>query len=364
MGNWDIKRIESAFVAAAMDSSRWNAAMETVATVTGARGAAMFPICGRLPLMPHTESMDGGFESYIRDGWIHRDERYRAVPAALRKRTATEFDFTTPDEIKRSPYYQEFLGPQGFRWFACVLIGADETLWSLSPQRTIEQGPFPPGELDELARLSVRLSGAAELARAFSFAAVSGALQAFEFSGRAVVQLNGAGGVVRLNAEAEKLVGNGIRVIKGRLVADQRDATEALDRALHRLLWSGSETSLIPPVPLSRRGRKPLLAYPLGLKCVADNPFANCRALLVLIDPEQRKAPPEATLRSAFGLTAAEARLASRLADGAAVETVSDALGITKATARNQLKAVFSKIGVHRQAELVAMLATLIGQLP
>jgi DNA-binding CsgD family transcriptional regulator len=362
MANWDIERIESAFVEAAIDSSRWNAAMETVAAVTGARGAAMFPIYGRLPVMPHTKSMDEGFEAYIRDGWIERDERYRALPAAMRKRAATEFDFITPDEIKRHPYYQEFLAPQGYRWFACVMVGAEENLWSLSPQRTIEQGPFPPDDVNEFARLSVRLSGVAALARALGFAVVSGALQAFELSGSAVVQLNAAACVIRLNEQAEKLVGNGIRVIKSRLVAEQRDATEALDRALHKLIWAGSEASLMAPVPLPRNGRKPLLAYPLGLKCIADNPFADCRALLVLVDPEQRQAPPEATLRSAFGLTPAEARLASRLANGAAVETVSDALGITKTTARNQLKAVFAKTGVHRQAELVAMLATLIGR--
>jgi DNA-binding CsgD family transcriptional regulator len=362
MGRWDIAAIEQAFVEAAIDPSRWNAAMETVCAVTGARGTALFPIHGRLPLMPHSESMARGFESYVRDGWIERDERYRAVPAAMRKRAVTEFDFTTPDEIKRSPYYQEFLAPLGWRWFAGVLIGADDNLWSLSLQRTIEQGPFPAEEVDELAQLSTRLSGVAALARAFGFAAVSGALRAFELSGTAIVQLDNVGCVLRLNAEAEKLVGNGIGVINDRLVAEQRDATDALDRALHALLWRASENSLLPPVPLPRAGRKPLLAYPLGLESVADNPFADCRALLVLVDPEQKRRPPEDVLRSAFGLTPAEARLASKLGTGEAVEAASDALGVTKATARNQLKSVFAKTGVHRQAELVALLAGLFSQ--
>jgi DNA-binding CsgD family transcriptional regulator len=64
-------------------------------------------------------------------------------------------------------------------------------------------------------------------------------------------------------------------------------------------------------------------------------------------------------LRSAFGLTGAEAKLAAQLASGDALERAAERLGIAKTTARNQLRAIFSKTGVHRQAELVALLATL-----
>ena len=82
VGKWDIASIEAAFVEAAIDPSRWNAAMETASDVIGVAGAALFPIRGRLPLMPHSERLAEGFDIYIRDGWIDRDERYRAVPAA------------------------------------------------------------------------------------------------------------------------------------------------------------------------------------------------------------------------------------------------------------------------------------------
>jgi DNA-binding CsgD family transcriptional regulator len=61
-------------------------------------------------------------------------------------------------------------------------------------------------------------------------------------------------------------------------------------------------------------------------------------------------------------LAAAEARLASQLATGRPVETVSVALGIAKETARNHLKNIFAKTNAHRQAELVALMASLLGQ--
>jgi DNA-binding CsgD family transcriptional regulator len=82
--------------------------------------------------------------------------------------------------------------------------------------------------------------------------------------------------------------------------------------------------------------------------------------VIVLIDLETRRQPPEDALRVAFGLTAAEARLATRLASGEALEAVADELGIAKETARSQLKAIFGKTGVHRQSEFVALLARLL----
>ena len=92
------------------------------------------------------------------------------------------------------------------------------------------------------------------------------------------------------------------------------------------------------------------------------NVFAECQVLLVLVDPEKRSRPPEAVLRATFQLTAAEARLASRLASGQAIETVAEELGIAKETIRHQLKSVFAKTGVHRQAALVALMASLLGR--
>jgi len=65
-------------------------------------------------------------------------------------------------------------------------------------------------------------------------------------------------------------------------------------------------------------------------------------------------------LKTYFGISTAEARLAQRLASGEALEDAAKHLSISKNTARVQLKAVFAKMNVHRQGELVALLAQLI----
>ena len=63
------------------------------------------------------------------------------------------------------------------------------------------------------------------------------------------------------------------------------------------------------------------------------------------------------TLRAAFGLTTAEARIALGIARGKTLAAIAEAHGIVVSTARTQLKSVFKKTGTHRQAELAVMLA-------
>lgn len=61
------------------------------------------------------------------------------------------------------------------------------------------------------------------------------------------------------------------------------------------------------------------------------------------------------TLRSAFGLSAAEARLLSLLVGGATLRQAAEVIGVSYSTVQSQLKSSFAKTGTHRQAELIAL---------
>jgi DNA-binding CsgD family transcriptional regulator len=58
-----------------------------------------------------------------------------------------------------------------------------------------------------------------------------------------------------------------------------------------------------------------------------------------------------------FDLTPAEARVARGISEAQTVDTVADALGVSRETVRTQLKAVLAKTGVAKQTELVNLLA-------
>ncbi len=80
--------------------------------------------------------------------------------------------------------------------------------------------------------------------------------------------------------------------------------------------------------------------------------------MLLIHDPEQGRAVSQEALVARYDLTAAEARLAARLADGESLADAARANNIAEGTARQQLKMVFQKTDTRRQAELVARLLT------
>ncbi len=83
----------------------------------------------------------------------------------------------------------------------------------------------------------------------------------------------------------------------------------------------------------------------------------NCAAIFVGSASTKRHISTTA-LQSLFGLSQAEARLASLLAGGASLSQVAEQSYISKNTAKVQLKSIFSKLGVSRQAELIKVILT------
>lgn len=97
---------------------------------------------------------------------------------------------------------------------------------------------------------------------------------------------------------------------------------------------------------------------PEALAAALDlDPHTQLLALL-LAAPEPDQALAQ-MLREGFGLTAAEARLALILAEGPTLAEAAERLGVSVNTVRNQLRAVFDKLGLNRQSELVRALTQL-----
>ena len=263
----------------------WVKALDIVTSLTGSQGAILVPAKGDgLPNIPFTESMSASIESYFRDGWHLRDERTLGIDTMMRHGVVDDLDISSFDRIKQHPYYQEFLAPQGLRWFAGIRVASGEDVWCLSIQRTINQGPFSEAEKRQFAKLSERLSASAALARALGAATAAGALQAFEVSGKAAVLINRHGEAFRINKSAEKLLHGDVRIERRRLVASDPGAKAALNRSLHDLMWQRTNGGLSAPIPLPRRGKRPILAYPVKLDNSAANALADCQALVILID--------------------------------------------------------------------------------
>jgi DNA-binding CsgD family transcriptional regulator len=331
-----------------------------VTAETESFGAILVPVAGNhLPNVPFSDRMEESLSAYFHGGWHLRDERNHGAAIMKRYGVVDDLDIVSIDDIKRRPYYQDFLAPVGLRWFAGVKVACGDDLWCLSVQRSLQQTPFSPEEKRKLAQLSKSLSSAAAISRAFGFATANAALDAFEVSDTAVLLIDRLGNVIRANQTAELLLKGDVKISRGKIVAKDQNASRAVERALHKLLGVRA-SALAAPIPLPRDGQRPLLIYLIKLSSLTANALAECQAIAVLIDPDKRWVPAEMTLRASFGFTAAEAKLAARISSGAALDSVAESLGISKETGRNQLKNIFAKTGVHRQAELVAVMGSTV----
>lgn len=107
-----------------------------------------------------------------------------------------------------------------------------------------------------------------------------------------------------------------------------------------------------------KHGDLVITARPIALSAI----HAGTGALaLFFARPGPEKQTDPQTLRDVFGLTAAEARLATALTRGSTLVDAAQTIGIARNTAKVQLRSVFAKTGVHRQAQLVALIASLGG---
>ena len=99
-----------------------------------------------------------------------------------------------------------------------------------------------------------------------------------------------------------------------------------------------------------------VFALALARKRAEEN-LAAALAEIERLEQENPHLPAEGALRSNFSLTAAEAYIALGIARGETLASIAAVRGIAVATARTQLKSVFSKLGAHRQSQLVALLS-------
>jgi DNA-binding CsgD family transcriptional regulator len=360
---WDTEVLGAAFAGAATDPLQWGPALNRVVDAIGAKGILILPLKveHRLPGMLHTEGIIEGVERYTGEGWHQRDLRERCVPEIVRRGIAVDQNYATPEEIRRSDYYNDFLGRAGLRWFAGLGFSAADELWCMTVQRSPQQGAFTPREQEMLLQLRGPLTTAATIAQKLSLARAAGGLDAFEMIDIAALLIDRFGQVMRANGVADAKLGDGLQVVNRRLTASDPDSANALARLIGQVAQDPvGGTILPPPVAVSLQDRRPLVVYALPLRGMIRDLFGPARAIVVVRDLGERPLPAAFHLTRVFGLTGAEAKLAARLAAGESLNAVVDDLGIARETARNQLKAIFQKTGVRRQAELVALLMRLL----
>jgi DNA-binding CsgD family transcriptional regulator len=147
----------------------------------------------------------------------------------------------------------------------------------------------------------------------------------------------------------------GLTIAGGALSAKGRELREGLARAI-RLACSKLQPS---GLCVAQAGTPPgrwlrLVVAPVYFGA-ADG--SASRAAIWVLNTEAPALPSEELLGALFGLSRAEARLARHVLMGRSVAECARQAGVGIATIRTQLHSIFTKTGVKRQAQLVALLS-------
>ncbi|GAB5452068.1 MAG: helix-turn-helix transcriptional regulator [Halioglobus sp.] len=282
-------------------------------------------------------------------------------------------DDILPDrELKKSDYYLHYLQPINlFRILGVDTAEPGGMLARLRFARRSTEPRFLKRERQLLELLLPHLRRAIEI-----YARLNRTLSERDVYAGAVDQLSVAtiildeqGRVLTTNAVGKALLANsqGLSLQAGRLHIEGRDINKELQLALTNIVRAQQrgETAVVKALRLPRPGEKSDLGLvvrpvPSGQRHESQ---ASPAAAVFISDPDLQDSTSQQSLRQLFDLTPAEARLATLLARGLSLAEGSEVQGISPHTARAQLKSIFVKTGVSRQAELVRLVLKSVASL-
>ncbi len=135
-------------------------------------------------------------------------------------------------------------------------------------------------------------------------------------------------------------------------------AVQGLQQNIGELLQAPAGTRRVQTLDMRQAGDTALISL-LKLDSAERPLFA-----LFICSAQSRPTPKIETLRTLFGLTRTEARVAQLLAQGRRSEDVADELSVSAATVAFHLRNLFQKTAVSRQSDLVALLLAVGWSLP
>jgi DNA-binding CsgD family transcriptional regulator len=134
-------------------------------------------------------------------------------------------------------------------------------------------------------------------------------------------------------------------------------AREAFKQALSCLAAGNGEDAAAPNPVFAATGDPPLILHLLPL----NSDLRSAYGILVVTMLGATDVPSSDLVQRLFTLAPAEARVAALIGSGLSPRQAAEKLNISEGTVRTTLKHVFTRVGVSRQSELVALLAKLTG---
>lgn len=341
----------------------WRNLLVDLSEVFGAVGATLCvgPISHNTPKI-WSQSLDEAIDMGLRTGWL--PTKNVRVPRQFRafkqgRDVVTDSMIFSPWELDHLAFNAEYIALVKARSFASVkLAGEGDSTLILELERFVGAESFSTREIEALRLLLPHAQQAGELGLRLAAIQLGGLVDGISTFSSGALLLDSRGRVLRMNCNAETMLGPELCVRAGKLTASNGDCNSDLQRLIGTATSRGPrhEVKPNPAIRISRLGAGDLLVHAAPLTRSAPELFEQATAIVMIDDLGAKLTPTTRLLRQVFGLTDAEAAIAVAVGSGQELDEISRSRGVTLGTLRNQLKAIFAKTGAHRQTELVALL--------
>lgn len=305
---------------------------------------------------------------------LYQDQFFALDPFVnLPHNQATLLEELMPNnKLIKSEYYQEYLKPIGIYH----ILGADTRSDDGSVARLrISRGPKEPAFNAQDKAICQRLIP--HLRQAISLHSHSSRLKSERELFAGAINKLSVGTIlldqnlhyVHSNQLASELLQqkDGISIIDRKLHLHHQEETQQLYQLLQEIKEAllQEKSSLVRAFSIRRPSGRPDLALIIRTVPIIEwrESQKTPTIALFLSDPEQQFSTSQQTLIELFSFTKAEASLAMLLTRGLTLAEASSQLNISQHTARAQLKAIFAKSGVTRQAELIRLIVKSVADL-
>jgi DNA-binding CsgD family transcriptional regulator len=263
-------------------------------------------------------------------------------------------DYLPPEILNSDPGHARRLAVGLDSEASSITIMPTGELVVFSFDRWTRDGPHRQQHFAALNALYPHLARTALVAARLRLERATTATATLQMVGLPAAALTESGRLLSSNSMFDGLTGVILPGAFGHIViADPR-----ANRLFQAALDPSSTTSRSIPVA-EAEGRPPCVLHVLPLRRNAHDVFSGGDMLIAVTTlSASSSAPSPAVLESLFDLTQSEVSFASALAQGLTVSEASQKCGLTVSSGRTYLARIFAKTGTHRQAELVALLAS------
>ena len=362
--------IVDAAYAAALEPDLWPEALVKLSDAVGATGATLevidprrqalqFVAFGRLP--------DDRHDDY-RQHYFHICPRIAPVARSRRHEILSDYSFMSEADMRRDPFYNEFLLPHGMRHFlSATLMRTPERSAHVAPQFSVKHGHPDEDEIAFLRAVTPHFERAVDVFLTLE-AHRSRAEQAetlISDASAGVVLLDLDLNVTLINPAAERILAenaDAISISRRRLfIRDERDraALKGIVAATEHPATDTTRLNAPYKAFASRDGRPPLLItiLPLTTGDLHKRVSSHAAVAVIIEDPTEPLPLRTTPLVESFHLTPTEAAVAIALADGATPAEIAAKRGVSMPTMRTHIARTLEKTGCRSIVELVRLLA-------